>query len=112
GVGNLVAIGLVDRRPLGRIAELLLRDLRKTVASLHRVGARSCSRRSGCISGRRRGAAALNVREVGARLVGRLWLGTRVLVAVVLVKDLVEQSHADLRRKCTPPRRGRSSTKA
>src|SRR6478672_7372300 len=87
GILDLVAIGLVDRVPLARIAVLLLGDLGQAVAAHDRIG--PAGRRAhapGLGRGRRGGrASALNVREI--RLLGRL----------IVTEDLVEQSH------CPPP---------
>src|SRR5262245_11472653 len=65
-----VLVGVEDLRPLVRIAVLALRDLGKTVARGDDVGPLlGRGRRRAARGRRRRGTAALDVREIRARLV-------------------------------------------
>src|SRR5687768_6327332 len=88
GILDRVAIRLVDRVPLVRIAELALGDLGEAVAGDNRIGASPAG------VGRRRGAATADIVEIRLRglhvgEVGLLFL----VVVLVVIEHLVEQSH-------------------
>src|SRR5512134_620448 len=64
GIGDLVPVGVEDSFPRARLPVLPFRDLRKAVAFHHRIGPLLVG------TGGRRGAAALNIREIGQGLIG------------------------------------------